>query len=158
MTVEVRRATPEEIRPLRHAVLRPGLPLRASVYSDDDRATHIGAWDDGSLVGCATVFLDPWEGSDAVPAEPDAWRLRGMAVDPSRHRTGVGRLVLTGVVDAAWAGGAPLLWANARTTALPFYEANGWVVVGEEFITADTGIPHKPIVLNRPASPVGPGA
>jgi GNAT superfamily N-acetyltransferase len=147
MTVEVRRARADEIFPLRHAVLRPGRPVSASVYGEDDSAVHIGAWDDGSLVGCATVFPDPWRGADGWPADPTAWRLRGMAVDPSRHRTGVGRQVLAAVVDAATTGGAPLVWANARTSALPFYEANGWVVAGEQFITADTGLPHKPIVL-----------
>lgn len=153
MTVEVRRATVAEIFPLRHAVLRPGKPDSASVYPEDETSVHIGAWDDGRLVGCATVFPEPWAGSADWPAEQAAWRLRGMAVDPSRHRTGVGRLVLAGIVQAAVDGGAPLLWANARTTALLFYEANGWVVAGEEFRTADTGLPHKPIVLVPPVRP-----
>jgi GNAT superfamily N-acetyltransferase len=146
MSLEVSQARVAEIFPLRHAVLRPGRPDTASVYPEDDRAVHIGAWDDGRLVGCATVFPEPWAGSDDWPVEPRAWRLRGMAVDPSRHRTGVGRQVISAVVDAATAAGAPLVWANARTTALPFYEAAGWVVAGAEFITKDSGLPHKPIV------------
>ena len=146
MTLHVRRARADEIFPLRHAVLRPGRPESASVYAEDDTAVHIGAWADDVLVGCATVFPDPWRGTDAQPAENAAWRLRGMAVDPSTHRAGIGRQVLAAVVDAATTGGAPLLWANARTTALPFYEAAGWTVAGEEFMAADTGLPHKPIV------------
>jgi GNAT superfamily N-acetyltransferase len=150
MSLEVRRARVDEIFPLRHAVLRPGRPESASVYAEDESAVHIGAWDDAMLVGCATVFPDPWRGSDGWPADDAAWRLRGMAVDPSRHRTGVGRLVLAAVVDAATTGGAPLLWANARTAALPFYEPNGWSIAGEEFIATDTGLPHKPIVLRLP--------
>jgi GNAT superfamily N-acetyltransferase len=146
MTLEVRRAQVDEIFPLRHAVLRPGRPESASVYAEDGTAVHIGAWDDGVLVGCATVFPDPWRGGGDWPADAAAWRLRGMAVDPSRHRAGIGRRVLAAVVDAATTGGAPLLWANARTTALAFYEADGWTVAGEEFIAADTGLAHKPIV------------
>jgi GNAT superfamily N-acetyltransferase len=141
MTLVVRRARAEEIFPLRHAVLRPGRPVTASVYAEDDQAVHIGAWDDDLLVGCATVFPDPW------PDAPTAWRLRGMAVDPSRQRTGVGRAVLATAEEAAREAEAPLLWANARTSALPFYESAGWQVAGEEFITQDTGLPHKPIVL-----------
>jgi GNAT superfamily N-acetyltransferase len=147
MTLEVRRARADEIFPLRHAVLRPGRPVSASVYGEDESAVHIGAWDDGLLVGCASVFPEQWAGSADRPAEPTAWRLRGMAVDPSRHRTGVGREVLAAVVQAAREAGVPMLWANGRTSALSFYEANGWLVVGEEFIPADSGIPHKPIVL-----------
>jgi GNAT superfamily N-acetyltransferase len=146
MTLEIRRALADEILPLRHAVLRPGRPVSASVYPEDATAVHIGAWDGEMLVGCATVFPEPWSGSDEWPAADGAWRLRGMAVDPSRHRTGVGRAVLDAVVDAARSGGAPLVWANARTTALAFYEAGGWAVAGDEFRTADTGLPHKPIV------------
>jgi GNAT superfamily N-acetyltransferase len=150
VTLVVRRASAEEIFPLRHAVLRPGRPVTASVYAGDAGSVHIGAWDGELLVGCATVFPDPWAGAAAGPAadpEPAAWRLRGMAVDPSRHRTGVGRQVLDVAVEAAREAGAPMLWANARTAALAFYEALGWQVAGEEFITPDTGLPHKPIIL-----------
>ena len=146
MTLDVRRARVDEIFPLRHAVLRPGRPVTYSVYSEDDGAVHIGAWDDGELVGCATVFPDPWAGPDPAP-EPAAWRLRGMAVDPSRQGAGIGGLVLAAAVEAATEAGAPLLWANARTAALRFYARHGFAVAGEEFVTPDTGLPHFPIVL-----------
>jgi len=143
MTVVVRRATVDEIMPLRHAVLRPGYPPEASRYAQDDVAVHIGAWDDEELVGCATVFADPWPGP---PSADDAWRLRGMAVDPTRQGGGIGAKVLAEAVAAARAAGAPLMWANARTTALGFYRRYGWQVAGEEFLAADTGLPHHPIV------------
>jgi len=147
VTVVIRRATAEEIFPLRHAVLRPGRPVSASVYAEDEGAVHISAWDDDLLVGCATVFPDPWPGGGGLDAEPTAWRLRGMAVDPSRQGTGVGRVVLARAIEAARDARAPLLWANARSTALGFYEGADWRVVGDEFITPDTGLPHKQIVL-----------
>jgi GNAT superfamily N-acetyltransferase len=152
VTLVVRRAGAGEIRPLRHNVLRPGHPQDASVYPDDDDATHVAAWDGDLLVGCATVFAEPWAGSDAVAAEPAAWRLRGMAVEPARQGTGVGRQVLGAAVEAAAAAGAPLLWANARVTALEFYLGLGWAIAGPEFVTADTGLPHRPIVLGLVSS------
>ena len=148
MSIEIRRVAVEEIFPLRHAVLRPGRPVSYSVYSQDEGAIHVGAFDDGMLVGCATVFPDPWPGSAIEAPSPKAWRLRGMAVDPSQQGSGVGRLVLDEAVAAAREGGAPLLWANARTAALGFYERMGWRVVGEEFIASDSGLPHKPMTLN----------
>jgi GNAT superfamily N-acetyltransferase len=147
MTLVIRRAAVEDIFPLRHAVLRPGRPVSYSVYSEDEGAVHVGAWDDDMLVGCATVFPAPWAGSDDAAPEPRAWRLRGMAVDPSRQGTGVGRLVLAEGVAAAREAGAPLLWANARTTAIPFYERLGWRVVGAEFLAGDSGLPHKPMLI-----------
>ena len=144
MTLVVRRATVDEIMPLRHAVLRPGYPLEASRYAEDDVAVHTGAWDEGALVGCATVFADPWAGP---PAVAEAWRLRGMAVDPGRQGGGVGAQVLDAAVEVARAAGAPLIWANARTTALGFYLRYGWTVAGDEFLASDTGLPHHPITL-----------
>jgi GNAT superfamily N-acetyltransferase len=152
VTLVVRRARPEEIFPLRHAVLRAGRPVTESVYGEDPTAVHVGAWDEEVLVGCATVFAQPWPGgiSGAPPAEPGAWRLRGMAVDPSRRRGGVGRQVLDVAVAAVRETGAPLLWAEARTTALDFYGSYGFATVGEEFLTGATGLPHKRIVLPLP--------
>src|SRR4051794_41769507 len=111
---------------MRHAVLRPGRPVSYSVYSEDEGAVHVGAWDDDMLVGCATVFPQPWPGNDLAPAAPDAWRLRGMAVDPSRQGSGVGRLVLAqGLAAAAEAGGSGV-GGNAPTAAPGFYQRVGW--------------------------------
>ena len=145
MTVVVRRADVAEILPLRRSVLRPGYPDTASDYAEDAVAIHIGAWDDDALVGCATVFADPWAGP---PPVPDAWRLRGMAVSPDRQRGGVGARVLAAAVDAAREAGAPMIWANGRSAALGFYERHGWRVAGPEFSASDTGLPHYPIVLD----------
>jgi GNAT superfamily N-acetyltransferase len=146
VSLVVRRAALDEILPLRHAVLRPGKPVSASVWDRDDDAVHIGAWQDDALVGCATVFGDAWDGADGYPAEPAAWRLRGMAVDPSRQGNGIGRVVLDAAIDAARHAGAPLIWANARMTAMAFYEAAGFVALGEEYLTTETRLPHKKIV------------
>jgi GNAT superfamily N-acetyltransferase len=143
----VRRAAFKEILPLRHAVLRPGKPESASIWDRDDDAVHIGAWRDDALVGCATVFTDAWDGADGYPAEPTAWRLRGMAVDLSRQGGGIGRAVLAAAIEAARDAGAPLIWANARTTAIAFYESAGFVALGEGYLTAETRLPHKKIVL-----------
>jgi GNAT superfamily N-acetyltransferase len=141
VTVVLRRVSADDILPLRQAVLRPGLPAEASRYPEDEAAVHVGAWDGEQLVGCATVFADPW------PGTPAAWRLRGMAVAPERQGSGVGAVVLAEAVAAAREAGAPMMWANARSTALGFYVRSGWQVAGEEFVTADTGLPHVPIVL-----------
>jgi GNAT superfamily N-acetyltransferase len=153
VTLVVRRATVAEIMPLRHEVLRAGYPPEASRYAQDGFAVHLGGWDDDTLVACATVFPDPWPGPPAVPA---AWRLRGMAVDPARQGTGIGAEVLAAAVAAARTGGAPLMWANGRSTALGFYCRYGWRVAGEEFLASDTGLPHHPIVLEL-ADPAAAG-
>lgn len=135
MTIIVRRATRDEILPLRHAVLRPGKPLAAAMWERDDESTHLGAWDGDELVGCATVT-----------EQEDAWQLRGMAVDPDHQGAGIGRAVLEAAVEVVRQAGGTEIRANARTTALPFYEAMGFTTEGEEFVTEATGLPHKRIV------------
>lgn len=136
MSLVVRRAARDEILPLRHAVLRPGKHMAAAQWDRDDESTHIGAWAGDDLVGCATVT-----------EEDEWWRLRGMAVDPVHQGAGIGRAVLEAAIQAVREAGGTEIRANARTAALPFYEAMGFTTVGEEFVTVATGLPHKKIVL-----------
>jgi predicted GNAT family N-acyltransferase len=130
----------ENLRPLRWAVLRPGRPLEETVYLEDHLAStlHLAALgDDGTVVGCATFFPEPY------PVDPDrpAWRLRGMATAEAVRGQGVGVAVLTAGLAAAAAAGIEVVWCHGRTSALGFYQRMGFVAEGEEFRTAH-GIPH----------------
>ena len=138
MTVQIRRVSVEEIRPLRRAVLRPTRPPEASVYRQDDEPTtvHLAAYDGEALVGCVTVFPEPYDDVDA------AWRLRGMATVEEMRGVGVGRALLQASIDAVRAAGAPLLWCNARQAAEGFYARFGFEPVGELFDIPVAG-PHR---------------
>jgi GNAT superfamily N-acetyltransferase len=144
MTVEVRRATDSEVRELRLSVLRPAAARVPSAYDLDPATVHIGAFCDGRIVGCASVFPEPFDD------EPLAWRLRGMAVDPEYQGRGIGRLVLDAAVAAADAAGAPLIWANGRVSAMAFYQRLGWEARGEVFTYGPADLPH--LVIVRPMS------
>jgi GNAT superfamily N-acetyltransferase len=148
VSIEVRRATADEVRTLRRDVLRPGGSLAPTPYDLDPATVNIGAFEGDRVIGCATVFPDPYEG------EPLAWRLRGMAVDPACQGHGVGRLVLDAATAAVEQAGAPLIWANGRMTAMAFYERLGWVAVGEEFSYGPADIPHR-VILRRLDSLLG---
>ena len=139
MTVPVRvqRVGADVVQPLRHAVLRPGKPADDAVYPQDATAVHLAAFAGERLVGVASVFPDP----DPDTGEP-AWRLRGMAVDPEVHGSGVGTALLAAVLDAARAGGAKLLWCNARVAAIRFYERAGLTATGDVFHIPNGG-PHR---------------
>jgi GNAT superfamily N-acetyltransferase len=137
----VREATAGEVVALRMAVLRPGLPVVAGDYDGLRDTRHVAAYAEEMVVGCATVFPSPY------PGVPAAWQLRGMAVAADRQGQGIGALVLRGAIDLVRAAGAPLLWANARTTALAFYERLGFAVVGEEYLYGPLELPHKRITL-----------
>jgi GNAT superfamily N-acetyltransferase len=139
--IVARAAAGDEVLPLRMAVLRPDQPVVAPDYDQRPDTRHVGAYDGAVLVGCATVFPSPYDG------EPAAWQLRGMAVAPERQGEGVGAVVLRAIIDIAREAGAPLLWANARVTALGFYERLGFDVIGDVYTYGPANLPHKKIVM-----------
>jgi GNAT superfamily N-acetyltransferase len=125
---------------VRWPILRPGFPRETAVFDGDDAATtlHFGAFDGGTLVGVASIYLVPF------PPHPDAapaFQLRGMATLPEVRGRHFGEALLAACVAAARERGAALLWCNARTSAAKFYAKNGWQIVGEEFDIPTVG-PH----------------
>ena len=138
----VRRTSLDEIFALRHAVLRPGRPLETAAFGGDDEPStvHLGAYDGGMLVCCATLMQRPFEGEDAG-------QLRGIATHPESARRGIGTAVVRvveAIVGDEWR--SRVVWCNARTSALGFWTRVGWEVVSAEFVIPDVG-PH--VVMRR---------
>lgn len=146
----VRRLTAEQTHPLRHAVLRSGRPIEECDFPGDrDPDTfHAGAELDGRIVSVASMYHEarPSDAPGGADRADDhdagtAWRLRGMATEPGLQRSGAGSAALQACSEHAIAHGATLLWCNARTPAIGFYERHGWVVLGHEFDVPTAG-PH----------------
>lgn len=142
--LELRRAALDEILPLRHAVLRPGLLLDTARFAgDDEPATrHFGAFPrpGGAAVACVSCMRRPRAGADA-------WQIRGMATRADLAGRGIGRALLTVALDGLRAEDGPrLLWCNARVTALRFWERAAWTVASDVFDIPGVG-PHR--VLER---------
>ena len=141
--VEVVAVPPEATHDLRRRVLRSHLPDPDLDYPDDRApgAFHLGVrLPSGELVAVASFSREEAPGAPGRPAV----RLRGMAVDPALQGRGLGRLLLDEAVRRLVAAGVERCWANARTTALGFYEAQGFAVVGDEFDSV--GLPHRVVV------------
>lgn len=143
--LELRHATLDEILPLRHAELRPGLALEAARFDGDDEpdTRHFGAFrrSTGEPVACVSCMRRAREGRDA-------WQVRGMATRGDLVRRGIGRALLRHALAALReVPGPELLWCNARIAALGFWESEGWAVVSSEFDIPGVG-PHR--VLQRP--------
>ncbi len=142
----IREIQAAEAHGLRRAVLRGGNPDSDVHYpQDDDPASfHLGADVGGELVGVAS--FTPAQ----TPHRPGtrAWQLRGMAIAPAHQGLGLGSAVIGEAVARVRADGAAVLWCNARDTALGFYERRGFKVIGEGFVTADSGLPHHVMVLD----------
>lgn len=134
-----------EVYDLRRYVLRRGTPTD-NVNLDADSAAGTRHFairnDDGEVIATST-----WSERDC-PHEPGvrAIQLRGMAVRDDVQRRGLGATLIDAGIAFAGDIGVDLIWANARDTALAFYAAKGFAVVGDGFLTADTRIPHHVIV------------
>jgi GNAT superfamily N-acetyltransferase len=144
MNIEIERVPVEKILDIRHRVLRAGLPFDSARFDGDNLpdSVHLAALQNGIVIGSATILLNTWESHPAC-------QLRGMAVDPSIQSQGIGTLLLNRVHQVAMEKGVKILWANARTPAVPFYCKQGWEVVSAEF-TIPTAGPHFKIVRTLP--------
>ena len=124
---------------LRRRVLRDGEPDAVVSWSVDDQpgTVHLGVFDDdGRLIGVST-----WCRTET------GVQLRGMATDPEALGRGVGSLLVGAGLDRARGLGERRVWANARVTALGFYERQGFVATGPVFDTLDTGLPHRLVAI-----------
>jgi predicted GNAT family N-acyltransferase len=122
----------EESWRLRLRVLREPLGLRPSPEERDEESklVHLGAFEGSRLV--ATLMLHA-VGEGRV-------RMRQVAVDFDRQRSGVGTKLVHFSEAVARARGFREMVLHARETAVPFYERLGYATYGEPFV--EVTIPH----------------
>ena len=134
---------PEDTHDLRLRVLRSHLPDPDVDYPADllPGSFHLGVREGDKVVAAASFSLEPAPGRPSVKAA----RLRGMAVDASHQRRGLGRAILQAASQRLRSEGVGLCWANARTSALSFYRSEGFREEGDEFDSL--GLPHRVVVL-----------
>jgi len=126
-------------RELRRRVMRPNLAPSDELPGDGvEDLVHFATFDDaGALIGACFIAprACPWLSGDAP-----AWGLRQMATRPDRRRSGVGSSLLAAIMD--FVGVPALIWCHARVEAADFYLRHGFVIDSDEYIDADTGMPH----------------
>lgn len=142
---EVKRLFASDVRALRHVILRPGQSVSEVTYEADEHpeSGHYGVFVEGVLVAVGTVLPEHTDGKTVG----GVWRIRGMAVKTEVQKSGFGAQVLLACLGHVKTRKAKLLWGNARTPVLKFYEKFGFKVVGEEFDLPGGG-PHKKIELS----------
>ncbi len=146
--VEARR-----ILAIRTAVLRPHFSASRLAHfpGDEDETTHhFAALGPRSNAGEGQkpevlAIVSYYQSTLTVDgSEESAVQLRGMAVAPSVQRRGIGGHLLTITL-----GRLPLLyptarwvWCNARQSAIPFYQNQGFEIFGDPFSIPEIG-PHR---------------
>ena len=132
------KVSPDVVRPLRHKVLRPNLPFEASCLPSDNapNAIHFTLKKDDNILSVASLYSESLE----VMPNKKAYRLRGMATEPSEQRKGFGTMILHGAMDyLKKEADVEILWCNARVTAFGFYEKMGFTILGEVFDIPNLG-------------------
>lgn len=143
VTIHVEFVQPLVLHALRRQVLRPGQPWSSVAHDYDTwpETFHVAAFGPrGEVAACASFHPD--SAPHRPEADPDTtWRLRAMASLPEVRGQGYGAAALRyGIAEIRRRGGR-LLWCNARSGAVGFYERLGFSIVGEEFEIAPIG-PH----------------
>ena len=146
MTWLVREISTEQVQPIRLAVLRADTPTKETRFAEDDwpGCVHLGAFDDDRLIATSTWIPREITTRPGVPAV----QLRGMATLQSHPSRGVGSALIATGLERARAGGAMLVWANARDAAMAFYEREGFRIEGDGFVDATTQLPHHVVVID----------
>ena len=138
-----------EAAEVRQLVLRRGIPDHVRWEEDDDpRTWHLGALDGDLVVGVVSLRPEP------TPYRPGAAAVRfyAMAVRDECQRRGVGSMLLRAALAGCRERGARVVWANARDSALVFYQGLGLGVVGDGFIHPAIGIPHHVVLVDLPGT------
>lgn len=146
----IKKITAMDTHQLRHKVLRPNQPIEACSYPNDGEPTtfHFGAFLGDRLVGIASVYQEVLTQQDY--RDILGFRLRGMAVAPELQSTGIGGGLLEASIKEATLmsqENKAVFWANARTSAIGFYERFNMRATGDEFEVENIG-PHFVVCKN----------
>jgi GNAT superfamily N-acetyltransferase len=133
---------------LRRAVLRDGRADAEVVFEGDEEweAFHLAAVDDDATIVAIATFLD--RECPVRPGTFPARQLRGMAVVEDRQGSGLGGAVLAAGIERCRAEGVAVLWAHARLSAVPWYEAHGLPAEGDVYVYGPMDLPHRTVALD----------
>ncbi len=139
--MKVTEIASEDTRRLRHKVLWPHIDCAENCVIDIDKredAIHLGAWQDGRLVGICSLF------EMTTPKLDDRlqYRLRAMATDPDVRGRGAGVAIVEYALALINSKGYDVLWCDARKVALGFYDRMGFERIDHWYEVRNIG-PHQ---------------
>jgi len=129
-----------ELIELRHEVLRQGKPVSTCYFKgDSDIDTfHVGAFNGKNIIGCTSLMKK----NHPEFHQNDTYQLRGMAVFTDYRHKGIGKKLLDFALRYLMKINTELVWCNARTSAVSFYQKNYFLIKGDEFEISGVG-PHN---------------
>lgn len=133
----IKKITDLETYSVRHIVLRKGKPIETCRFEGDNLpfTSHFGYFQNENLVGIISVF----KANNNSFAPDEQYQIRGMAVLESHQKKGIGESLVKYCEVYCKEQQTDLIWFNARTAAVGFYEKLGYIKVGEAFEIKDVG-------------------
>lgn len=119
-----------DIKHIRHQVFieEQNVPIELEWEGNDDQFHYVLAVNNKSRA-IGTGRID------------QAGHIGRMAVLKAWRNHGIGSAILKALLDYAQQQHIPRLILNAQSSAIPFYEKQGFDIISDEFM--DAGIPHK---------------
>ncbi|MEC7275954.1 MAG: GNAT family N-acetyltransferase [Bdellovibrionota bacterium] len=137
--MKILRISASDTIDIRHQMLRDGRSREEAIFphDEDDQTFHLGGFIEGKLVSVASFYFE--NHPDLV--DEYQYRLRGMATLPEFQHQGLSSALLKMAFPIIKQNLCSLLWCNARTSAMGFYQNVGFEKIGEEFDIPTVG-PH----------------
>lgn len=135
--ITIREITSKETYAVRQPVLRKGKPIESCVFEGDDLKSthHFGLFDDEDLIGIISLF----DKINTIFAAQNQAQIRGMAVLDTHQKKGFGEALVKHYETYCNENQVDLIWFNARTAAVGFYQKMNYQTVGEAFDIKDVG-------------------
>ena len=117
---------------LRDKILRKplGLTFSEDFLREERGQIHLGLFDKNEIVGILLLKL----------IENKRIKMRQVAIDDTRQRQGLGRILVDYSEVIAKENGAKIMELNAREISVPFYLSLGYKICSEKFF--EVRIPH----------------
>ena len=137
--MKIKKVSAQQIRILRHKVLRQGKPFSTTTYQRDNykETFHLAFMKDSEPISCATFYPE----KSSLISSTKAYRLRGMATLEEHRKKGYGKKIMSKAIEEIKKRKGNFLWCNARLIAVEFYKKTGFSSIGEQFNISDIG-PH----------------
>jgi GNAT superfamily N-acetyltransferase len=137
--MNVKQIDAKDTYKIRNSMLREGFDESTCKFKgdNDDLTFHLGAFIDNKLASVASFYLHQHENF----LQSYQYQLRGMATLPEFQKQGLSSALLKTAFPLIKRNNVDILWCNARTEAIGFYEKVGFETIGAEFDIATVG-PH----------------
>jgi GNAT superfamily N-acetyltransferase len=133
----IKKITALDTYSVRQPVLRKGKPLSSCQFDDDELEStqHFGFFINTELAGIISLYK---KNNDNFSL-PSQYQIRGMAVLDQHQKKGIGAKLVLFCEEYCKKMNTDLIWFNARTSAVGFYERLGYQKIGLPFEIKEVG-------------------